>query len=158
MIKLITLYKENVPLWGLAAVPVFGDWWYYSKLIDGKRGIILVKVLLETFLSGFVIVYSLLVTLSVLDVFGGGKAWPVWMTVTTVAGVIMAVIYLVVGFHVESALAESFGYERLFGLLWLFIPLVGPIMCLVAAGKTYSPVYDETESQFGDIQGEDITP
>lgn len=135
VMRTVILCKMEVPLYGLTFVPIYGDYFYYSKLAPKRKGMIITRIIL----SYLLIIILIVALFSILASIGNGDSYlPSYIsTVLAILGIIVSFIGIIfnlyLGIVIESDVAERFNYARYFGILFVFVQMIEPIMCLVAA-------------------------
>ena len=131
VLEMIILMRVHVPMYGLRFVPVYGEYFFYSKLLPDKKKLCLAFVLTQViYMIIFIPVLIYLFFVALLDMWSGkgitSGLLGVFMVVFIILGIIGFVLKLLINLDLER-----FGFNRYLGIVFALIDLVRVICCIV---------------------------
>ena len=139
ILDIIILALMRCPLYGLRFIPVYGKYYFYKSLVPHKKGLAIARILIsiiELILGTALLIYLLICLFSSI---AGYDADMSTLFMCCNGYIFLWLASFIITLLLNFSLAERFEYDKLLGILFTIIPIVGTI-CMIAKAKSVAPI------------------
>lgn len=147
VMELITLANLRCPLFGLRAIPIYGDYYLYKMLIPHKKKLAILSIIISILCTIFLIIFVIALILWMFTL-ASDKTSDMTKVVSTlflIGSIVLWGISMIALFIVDLLLnfeiAERFNYNKYLGILFAIIPISRAI-CMIVKSKEVISVQD----------------
>ena len=152
ILETVILSQIRIPAYGLRFVPVYGEYYFYSRLVPEKERLNIVHIILKVLftISGLALLMSAMFLLGsyLLDV--DSDMLTVILLISMGLAIPCMIADTIVLIFINMDLSERFSYGRYLGILFALFPLIRDICCLINNKKYNISTEDQDVSESTD--------
>ena len=135
ILEIILLAMMCCPMYGLRLIPFYGKYYFWKMLIPEKKVLGAIHVILSFIVSIIACIWFVYLFIALFaGLFGADEMLSSGeLLITTLVVCTLGIVCFILNIMLNLALAERFGYNPALGILFVFIPIIGTICCMVKA-------------------------